>query len=36
MLVSTAGILEAEGEFKQNAPADTVKAALGLHINSPF
>lgn len=36
MLVNTAGILKAEGEFKQCVPADTGNAGLGLHINLPF
>lgn len=36
MLVNIAGILKAEGEFKQNRPADIINAGLGLHINLPF
>lgn len=36
MRVNTAGILKAEGEFKQNVPADIVNAGLGLDINLPF
>lgn len=35
MLIDTDGVLKAE-EFKQNIPADTANAGLGLHIHLPF